>query len=114
MANIENVKSKTTRITLNDGVEREISFTLNALAEIEDRYGSVEEAFKALEANSIKAIRLVLWAGLLINDESLTEQQVGALVDTQNLERIVASLGGAFQQDMPPKTGATPVVLPNA
>ena len=113
MANIENVKSKATIITLNDGVERDLSFTLNAMAEIEERYGSIEKAFAALESNSIKAIRCVLWAGLLINeDEPLTEQQVGNLVDMQHIDKIFEQLGAAFVKDMPPKE--TGVQLPNA
>ena len=113
MAGIENVKSKPTHITLKDGVERELSFTLNAMAEIEERYGSIEAAFKALENNSIKAIRLVLWAGLLVNeDKPLTEQQVGALVDMQHLDTIVEQIGGAFVKDMPPQEAGN--ALPNA
>ena len=32
MSNVADVKSKTVKITLNDGVERTIKFTLNALA----------------------------------------------------------------------------------
>ena len=50
MSNIKDAKSKSTPITLCDGVERELRFTLNALAELEERYGTVEDAFKALNA----------------------------------------------------------------
>lgn len=110
MSNLNDVRAKGTPITLNDGVERELKFTLNALAEMEDRYGSVEETFKKLEANSIKAIRFVLWAGLLHTEEGLTEQQVGNLLDVQSLERLVASITNAMEADMPPKEEA----LPNA
>ena len=34
MANVKDVKSKAVKITLTDGVERTIKFTLNAMAEI--------------------------------------------------------------------------------
>jgi hypothetical protein len=101
MSNVNNVKSKTTPITLSDGVKRELKFTLNALAEMEDKYGSVEEAFKALEKNSIKAIRFVLWAGLLHTDENLTEQQVGNLIDVQCMEEIMSQVSTALNNDMP-------------
>lgn len=110
MANIENVKTKATKITLCDGVERELRFTLNAMAEMEDRYGSVENAFKALEANSIKAVRFTIWAGLLDNGEGLTEQQVGSLIDVQCMEEIIASIHNAMASDMP----AAGESLPNA
>ena len=101
MANVKDVKSKAVKITLTDGVERTIKFTLNAMAELEDRYGSVEEAFKQLDNNSIKAVRCILWAGLIHEDPDLTEQQVGNLIDIQYMQELMASLNDAFDSDMP-------------
>lgn len=101
MANVKDIKSKAVKITLTDGVERTIKFTLNAMAELEDRYGSVEEAFKQLDNNSIKAVRCILWAGLIHEDPDLTEQQVGNLIDIQYMQELMASLGDAFDADMP-------------
>lgn len=101
MSNVKDVKSKDIKITLNDGVERTIKFTLNALAELEDRYGSVDEAFKQLDNNSIKAVRCILWAGLIHEDPELTEQQVGNLIDIQYMQELMASLNNAFDSDMP-------------
>lgn len=101
MANVKDVKSKAIKITLTDGVERTIKFTLNAMAELEDRYGSVEEAFKQLDNNSIKAVRCILWAGLIHEDPDLTEQQVGNLIDIQYMQELMTSLGEAFDADMP-------------
>lgn len=101
MSNVKDVKSKDIKITLNDGVERTIKFTLNAMAELEDRYGSVDEAFKQLDNNSIKAVRCILWAGLIHEDPELTEQQVGNLIDIQYMQELMASLGEAFDADMP-------------
>lgn len=99
MSNLKDVKPKKAMITLGDGVERELKYTLNAMAEMEDRYGSVEEAFKALEGNSLKAVRFFLWAGLM--DDGLTEQQVGSLIDINNIEDIMASVQNAMDNDMP-------------
>ena len=101
MANVKDVKAKAVKITLTDGVERTIKFTLNAMAELEDRYGSVDEAFKQLDNNSIKAVRCILWAGLTHEDPDLTEQQVGNLIDIQYMQDLMASLGSAFDADMP-------------
>lgn len=104
MSNLIDAKAKVTRITLCDGVEREVKFTLNAMAEMEERYGSVDACFEALEKNSIKAVRFVIWAGLLHNEnETLTEQQVGNLIDIPCMERIMSTLNTAFENDMPPK-----------
>ena len=105
MANVISMKSKNTKITLLDGVERTLKYDLNAMAELEERYGSVEEAFKMLEKNSIKAVRLVLWAGLVHEDPTLTEQQVGSLIDLQYLQDLMGSLEEAFNNDMPESDG---------
>jgi hypothetical protein len=113
MANIKDVKSKAVKITLTDGVEREIRFTLNAMAELEDRYGSVDEAFKQLDNNSIKALRCVLWAGLIHEDPSLTEQQVGNLIDIQYMQNLTASLGAAFDANMPEPEKLDGAQVPN-
>lgn len=110
MSNIKDAKPKSTPITLCDGVERELRFTLNALAELEERYGSVEAAFTAMDNGSIKAIRLTIWAGLLHTDEGLTEQQVGNLIDVPCMEEIMKSLSEAVASDMPASEGGTPNV----
>ena len=102
MSNVADVKSKTVKITLNDGVERTIKFTLNALAELEDKFGSVQAAFDKLEKeNSMKALRAVLWAGLLWKEPDLTEKQVGDLIDLSLMQDIAQSLNDAFEADMP-------------
>lgn len=101
MSNLNEVKSKGTSIKLNDGVERELKFTLNALAELEDKYGTVDAAFAELDKGSFKAIRFVLYAGLLHTDENLTERQVGNLIDTNSLQDMIKQLGAAFDADMP-------------
>lgn len=112
MSNLKDAKAKNVKITLSDGVERELRFTLNAMAELEDRYGSIDAAFKALDNNSMKAVRLILWAGLQHTDEGLTEQQVGNLIDMQCMQEIVASMSEAFGTAMPEDKQVPNVVQP--
>lgn len=107
MSNIKDVKAKSIPITLCDGVERELKFTLNALAELEDHYGTVDAAFKALDGGSFKAIRFVLWAGLVHADSALTEKQVGALIDVQSMPEIIEQLGNALDNDLPKDSEGT-------
>ena len=114
MSNVRDVKPRVKTITLNDGVEREIRFTLNAMAELEDRYGSVDAAFNAMQSGSIKAARCVLWAGLSWNDESLTEKQVGNLIDLSSFDSIIAGLNDAMGEDMPDEQAEGADKLPNA
>ncbi len=100
--NIKDVKSKTVPLILMDGKERHLRFTLNALAELEDKYGSVEAAFNKVEKeNSITALRYVLWAGLMWEDDTLTEEQVGDLIDLNYMQEMITTLGVAFDGDMP-------------
>ena len=101
MANLKDAKSKPVKITLTDGVERTLRFTLNAMAELEDKYGSVDEAFAALDKGSIKAVRFILWAGLMHEDENLTEQQVGNLIDIQYMQELLDTVEIALDSDMP-------------
>lgn len=101
MANVNDIKAKVKTITLNDGVEREIKFTLNAMAEMEDKYGSIDAAFKALDEGSIKAARFIMWCGLLHTDENLTEQQVGNLIDMECLNKLFETMSEALGEDMP-------------
>lgn len=101
MSNLADARSKTTKITLNDGVERSLKFTLNALAELEDKFGSVEAAFNKLEKeNSMKALRAVLWVGFLHESPNLTELEVGNLIDIAYMQDLVDSLSDAFESDM--------------
>lgn len=101
MSNLADVKSKTVKITLNDGVERTLKFTLNALAELEDKFGSVQAAFDKLEKEkSMKALRTILWAGFLHESPNLTEHEVGNLIDIAYMAKLEESLGAAFESDM--------------
>lgn len=111
MANLKDVKSKPVKITLTDGIERTLRFTLNAMAELEDKYGSVDAAFKALDNGSVKAVRFILWAGLMHEDESLTEQQVGNLIDMQYMQELMSTVGEALDSDLPDQE--EPAKLPN-
>lgn len=118
MSNLKDARPRVKKITLNDGVAREVRFTLNAMAELEDRYGSVDAAFKALDTGSIKAARCVLWAGMIDTDENLTEQQVGKLIDIECMNRIMEELSNAMLEDMPAEDSratapAAATALPN-
>lgn len=115
MSNLREAKPRVKTITLKDGVEREIRFTLNAMAEMEDRYGSVDAAFAKLDEGSIKAARFILWAGFLhLEDDSLTERRVGNLIDLELLNEIMESMAEAMGEDMPKQDANGEAALPNA
>lgn len=101
MSNLRDVKSRTVEITLQDGVTRTLKYDLNAMAELEELYGDVDAVFAKLEKGSFKSIRSVLWAGLLHEDPTLTEQQVGSLIDIASLQDLTTVLSGALESDLP-------------
>ena len=114
MSNLKDVKPKVQTITLRDGVQRELRFTLNAMAELEDKYGSVDKAFEELDKSSFKAIRFILWAGLTDSDPTLTEQTVGSLIDITELKNLMKVLTESMGADMPePSDEAQTVEDPN-
>jgi hypothetical protein len=112
MANLDTVRRKSIKVVLTDGVEREIKFTLNTMAELEDKYGSVEDAFKVLEKGSIKALRFVLWAALQHENESLTERQIGDLIDMKSMGTLMEALNQATAEDMPNEEANNVVPMP--
>lgn len=100
MANLEQVRRKPVKVVLADGIEREIRFTLNTLADLEDKYGDADEALNLVSKGKIKDIRFMLWALLRGDDDSLTERQVGNLIDMDKLGAIMEAIQKASSSDL--------------
>lgn len=96
---VKDVKVKKIPVQLDK--ERHLVFDLNAFCEIEDKFGSITEAFKAVENVSMKAIRALLWAGLLHEDESLTEKEVGKMIDIANISELANAITEAMNTALP-------------
>lgn len=112
MSHAEDVKPQVRTITLKDGVEREFCFTLNAMAELEIRFGSVENAFTKLQGNSIAALRYILWLCLEPDTENgLTEKQIGALIEIKDMPRLSQELAEIIQEALPQQDAADPNAL---
>lgn len=80
---------------------RHLMFNLNAIDEIQDKFGGFDRLDEALAGkDSIKNLRWLLT--LLLNegaddeDEELTEKQVGKLIHTGNLTEVKSSIFKAF------------------
>jgi hypothetical protein len=110
MSNVKDVRIKTVAINLDK--ERFLKFDLNAFAELEDTYGNIDDAMKAMEKGSIKAVRALLWSGLIHEDPSLTQKDVGALIGLSDLQELSKSLTEAMGAQMPePKAQKGPVAV---
>lgn len=100
MSNLSEIRNNGIKIEL-DGKEYRIIFDLNAMAEVEDKYGSVGKAVTAMQHGSFKAIRCVLWAMLIHDNPELTEKEVGSMVTVGNLDEIVDHITAAVNKDLP-------------
>lgn len=109
MSNVRDVKeNKGGTATLSLGGEmRRLKFDLNSFAELEELFGGVEDAMKALDKGSIKALRAIVWAGLLHDnmDErgnaTLSLKEVGAWIDIKDLPHFSEKLGKALAEALP-------------
>jgi len=101
MANIKNLRREPVIIDIGDGVERKLRYTLNSFALIEEKYGTIDKAMEVLKSGSVAAIRFVLWAGLVHEDENLSEHYVGSQIDLSDLEDLAEKMNKAMMGDLP-------------
>lgn len=94
-----NVRVK--EVELNLDKPRKLVYDMNAFISLEEIYGTIEDALKALDGKSIKAFRNFLWAGLVHEDDELTVQMVGKLLSLDNLEEVSKKLTEAIQTSLP-------------
>lgn len=132
-SNLEDIKIPTGAYYLGqfDGKDRYVRFDLNAFAEMERIYGSMDAANEALTAGSMAEIRRVLWLGLIWNEAildeitgepikyNLTMHQVGAWLTPLNMKAIMENLMLAMNGAMPKEetkqnTVVTPIESLNA
>lgn len=99
MSNLADIRPKPVKVMLDK--ERTLLFDLNTYAEIELEYGSVEKALDDLQKGKINALRVILWAALHQEDESLTIKDAGKLFTLADLQRISKLLNEAISQSMP-------------
>ena len=101
MANIQAVRPVKHTIDLGDGVEREIEFSLNAMADLEDKYGTIEHAFVKIQEDNISAIRFLLWCLLNNGEQEISEREIGRLINLRNLNELMSSVMDYMEEAMP-------------
>lgn len=98
------------------GEERYVRYDLNAFAEMERIYGSMEAANEALAKGSMADVRRILWLGLIHNqailDEitgepigyKLTMYEVGKWLTPKNMKAVMEKLNDAISGSVPTAT----------
>jgi hypothetical protein len=77
------------------GKVRNLRYTMNALAEIEDRLGVPLSEMENVKM-TMKNVRIILHCGLIHEDEELTEKEVGNMVDLENMQYVQERVAEAF------------------
>lgn len=115
MANLQEIRRPKVFIELKDGEQVELMMSLEAFAEMEEQYGSVEAAMHALEQNKIKDIKFLLWAATLHLDNPMSAKQLAGKIDIRRLTDVVKSLTQVMAADAPAaiEGGANNGVDPN-
>ena len=99
-SNVKSVLNKGVMIELGD-TEYVLKYDLNAFAEIEDSHGSINDVLQKMERGSAKAIRALIWAGLLSNEEYPTEKEVGQLISLSDMTTLSTKIQEAIIASMP-------------
>lgn len=102
------------------GKDRYVRYDLNAFAEMERLYGSMEAANNALTKGSMTDVRRILWLGLIhdqaVLDEvtgepikyNLTVYEVGQWITPNNMKEIMQKLNAAISNSVPEEDQKTP------
>ena len=95
------------------GQDRYVRYDLNAFAEMERIYGSMDAANAALTKGSMNDVRRILWLGLIhdqaVLDEvtgepikyNLTIYEVGTWITPANMKDIMQKLNSAISDSVP-------------
>ena len=77
MANIKDVRQNMDPVTVElGGKVRILQYDMNAFAELENKFGTVQDAMKKLSSGKIADVRLILWTGL-IHEEAVIDEDTG-------------------------------------
>ncbi|MEW5921605.1 MAG: hypothetical protein AB1796_11805 [Bacillota bacterium] len=79
--------------------ERTLKFTLNSLILLQNRYGDSSAAIKKLQEGDLTAFRDVLWAALVHEDPSLKPEDVGRMVNFEDIcqiAEIIKTIAGSI------------------
>lgn len=107
------VKVKQVSVQLDK--ERHLCYDMNAFCDLEEKFGTIDQAFEALQSGQIRTIRTMLWVGLLHEDETLTERQVGKWISLSNSKDLSQAMTEAMLSALPqadPNVKASPATNP--
>jgi len=112
MSNLNDIKVSGVPVEIG-GKTYNLKYDFNAFAVLEEKYGSIEEVFSRLREMGEKSgmppylfstIRALVWAGILHENESLSEKDIGSMLTLRNIAPIVEKVTEAIGRAMPELT----------
>lgn len=106
MSNVKSVKNKGVEVTLS-GEKHILKYDLNSFAELEDLFGDIDEVMASAEKGKIKALRALLWGGLLHEfldeDGNPTKKvhEIAALVTPEDLRGLFETMNKVMREASP-------------
>ena len=100
MSNLNDIRVKLTPFTIGKDIYN-LHFDMNAFAELEEIYGSVETALNKVGVGSIKVFRTFLWAGLIHENKELTQEDVGKMFDLSETVELKKLINEAIKNGLP-------------
>lgn len=99
------LKDKGASITIN-GKEYDLGFDMNALCDMQDKYGTLDKAFSKVSKNiDMKDLRFILWKALQHSEPKMTEQEAGRLITMRDINAGVSALNSAMGASLPKPDG---------
>lgn len=93
------MNKKATLIELDKA--RNLKYDFNALELIEEHTGKNPLAKDAWTDMGPKQVKVFVWAGLIHEDEALTQKEVGAMLSIGNMEYVMGQIAVAWGVSMP-------------
>lgn len=85
--------SKRGKVTLTLDKERTLFYDLNALVALEEQGIDIAKINEGIKMSQVRGI---LWAGLIHEDKELTLEEVGSMVEVDNLQAVSDAINKAF------------------
>lgn len=104
MSKLSLVKPQGITLTLGE-TEYSLVYDFNAFAELEREFGDIQTAFDKMTANpKMSDILKIVKAGLISNEKSISDRELGSYLTPKNLPQVVELIGEAMAEAMPQNT----------
>jgi len=93
------------KITLN-GKEYHLEYDMNAMCDIEDRYGNFDAAMRIMSAMDIKKpmmkdLRFMFWKALQHDEPEITEERAAWMITMHNVGDVMMAVNAAMSTSQP-------------